>query len=275
LLLPLLAASSTFAQIEPSIEAHGGVAKWKSYRSLEFDQTWTSARGVKKDHQLFDLHSRNGVITSDKYTLGASNGEVWIKPALDALGGTPPRFYMWTPFYFFAMPFVFGDPGVVQEALGKKTFQGQEYDAVKITFKKGTGDSADDFYVAYIDPSSRQLKLVIYVVTYSALRKGKPMDQLEPHALVFDEWQGRGRPARPEALLFLRLEKRTDRGRTARRDGVFECEVRRKVARRGNVQQARRRGRRAARVGAAATYRVTAARWRPCRPRKLKTSGRL
>ena len=189
LLLPLLAASSTFAQIEPSIEAHGGVAKWKSYRSLEFDQTWTSARGVKKDHQLFDLHSRNGVITSDKYTLGASNGEVWIKPALDALGGTPPRFYMWTPFYFFAMPFVFGDPGVVQEALGKKTFQGQEYDAVKITFQKGTGDSADDFYVAYIDPSSRQLKLVIYVVTYSALRKGKPMDQLEPHALVFDEWQ--------------------------------------------------------------------------------------
>jgi hypothetical protein len=49
-----------------------------------------------------------------------SKGEVWIKPALDALGGTPPRFYMWTPFYFFGMPFVFADPGGqsdVQEGL--------------------------------------------------------------------------------------------------------------------------------------------------------------
>jgi len=142
------------------------------------------------------------VITSEKYTLGANNGEVWIKPALDALGGTPPRFYMWTPFYFFAMPFVFGDPGVVQEALGKKTFQGQEFDAVKVTFTKGTGDSSDDFYVAYVDPRSRQLKLVSYVVTYSALRKGKPMDQLEPHALVFHDWQDAGGLRVPKSGFF-------------------------------------------------------------------------
>ncbi len=129
------------------------------------------------------------MITSENYTLGAADGRVWIKPALDALSGTPPRFYMWTPFYFFGMPFVFADPGAVQEALGKKTFQGHEYDAVKVTFQKGTGDSSEDFYVAYVDPTSRQLKLVSYVVTFAALRKEKPMDQLDPHALVFEEWQ--------------------------------------------------------------------------------------
>ncbi len=142
-LLSLLFVSSALAQqLDPCLEAYGGLTKWKSYGSLEFDQTWTSAKGVKKDHQLFDLHTRSGLITSDSYTLGAANGEVWIKPALDALGGTPPRFYMWTPFYFFGMPFVFADPGALQESLGKKTFQGQEYDAVKITFQKGTGSSS-------------------------------------------------------------------------------------------------------------------------------------
>lgn len=188
-LLSLLLGSSAIAQLDPALEAHGGIAKWKSFASVEFDQTWTSAKGVKKDHQLFDLRSRDGLITSDAYTLGASKGEVWIKPALDALGGTPPRFYMWTPFYFFGMPFVFADPGVVQESLGKKMFQGQEFDAVKVTFQKGTGDSSDDFYTAYLDPKSGQMKLVSYVVTYAALRKSKPMDQLEPHALVFEEWQ--------------------------------------------------------------------------------------
>ena len=188
-LISLLLTSSAFAQLDRAFEAHGGVTKWKSFASVEFDQTWTSAKGVKKDRQLFDLRSRNGLITSEAYTLGASEGTVWIKPALDALGGTPPRFYMWTPFYFFGMPFVFADPGVVQESLGKKMFQGQEFDAVKVTFKKGIGDSSDDYYTVYLDPKSGQMKLVSYVVTYAALRKDKPMDQLEPHALVFEEWQ--------------------------------------------------------------------------------------
>lgn len=190
--LSLFVAASATAQLEPALKAHGGLEKWRSYGAVEFDHTWTSKRGVKKEHQVFDLRSRDGLITSDNYTLGATGGEVWIKPSLDALGGTPPRFYIWTPFYFFAMPFVLADPGARQESLGKKMFQGREFDAVKVTFEKGTGDSADDSYVAYINPESGELKLVIYVVTYPALRKDKPIDQLKPNALVFEEWQDAG-----------------------------------------------------------------------------------
>lgn len=184
-----LSASPSSAQIERSVEAHGGLAKWRGFASIEYDCTFENAKGTKKDHQLFNLHTRDGLITSGAYTLGASKGEVWIKPGLDALGGTPPRFYIWTPFYFFGMPFVFADPGATQESLGKKMFQGQECDAVKITYKAGTGDSPDDFYVAYLDQTTGRLKLASYVVTYAALRKGKPIAELEPHAIVFDEWQ--------------------------------------------------------------------------------------
>jgi hypothetical protein len=96
---------------------------------------------------------------------------------------------MWTPFYFFGMPFVFADPGAMAESLGKKNFQGQDYDAFKITFKKGTGDTPDDYYLIYIDPASHQLKLAAYVVTFPAMRKGRPIDQLKPHAILFKEWQ--------------------------------------------------------------------------------------
>ncbi len=180
---------SAFAQLDRCLEAHGGLGKWKTYGTVEFDLTWTSGKGTKKDHQLFNLRSREGLIRSEGYTLGAKEGEVWIKPNLGALGGIPPRFYMWTPFYFLGMPFVFADPGAITEPLGKKSFQGQEYDAVKVTFKKGTGDTPDDFYVAYVDPSTGQLKLVSYVVTYPTMRQGKPIDQLEMHAIIFKEWQ--------------------------------------------------------------------------------------
>lgn len=191
-LLPIvfLALNATvFAQLDRCLDAHGGLATWKGFGTVEYDQTWISAKGGKKDHQLFDLQSRDGLITSDHYTLGTSKGEVWIKPALDALGGMPPRFYMWTPFYFFSMPFVFADPGAMRESLGKRIFQGQEYDAVKIAFKKGTGDTPDDFYVGYVDPKTGLLKLASYIVTFPMMRKGRPIDQLEHHAIVFQEWQ--------------------------------------------------------------------------------------
>lgn len=181
--------ASSFAQLDRALEAHGGVAKWKSYGSVEFDLSWESPNGTKQDHQLFNLYTREGLITGKNYSLGASHGEVWIKPEVKALEGTPPRFYMWTPFYFFGMPFVFADPGAMREPLGKKIFQGRDYDAVRITFKKGTGDTSDDFYVAYVDRLSGQLKLVSYVVTYPTMRKGRPIEELEQHAIVFQNWQ--------------------------------------------------------------------------------------
>ena len=177
------------AQIERAIEAHGGLTRWQSYARVSYDLAYERPQGTKRDQQLFDLRTRDGLITADDYTLGAKNGEVWIKPGVDALGATPPRFYMWTPFYFFAMPFVFADPGAKHESLGRKRFEGHEYDVVKITYLAGTGDSPDDFYIAYVDPAAGRLKLAIYVVTYPELRKGKPLDELEQHAIVFEEWQ--------------------------------------------------------------------------------------
>jgi hypothetical protein len=182
-------ASSPSSQLDRCLDAHGGLAKWRSFAGVEYDLSWKTPKKKSQEHQLFNLQTRAGLITSDKYSLGTSGGEVWIKPGLDALGGPPPRFYMWTPFYFFGMPFVFGDPGTKQESLGKKSFRGQEYDAVRITFARGIGDSPDDYYVANIDPANAHLKMVYYVVTYPAMRKGRPISELKPHAIVFEEWQ--------------------------------------------------------------------------------------
>lgn len=182
-------AEPSLAQLDRSLEAHGGLQKWRSFAGVEYDLNGRFGKEPQKDHQLFDLRTRSGLITSEKYTLGSNGGEVWIKPGLDALGGTPPRFYMWTPFYFFGMPFVLADAGAKQESLGTKKFQGQEYEVVKITFAKGTGDTPDDYYVAYIDSATARLKMVYYVVTYPAMRKDRPVSELEPHAIVFEEWQ--------------------------------------------------------------------------------------
>ena len=184
-----LAALPAFGQLGETLDAHGGYEKWNAQAGVEYDLTWKSTKGDRHDHELFDLRTRDGLITSEKYSLGSSKGEVWITPGLDALGGMPPRFYLGTPFYFFAMPFVFADPGSKQESLGTKSFRGKDYDALRITFAKGTGDTPDDYYIAYLDPESNQLKLAIYIVTYPAMRQGKAIEKLDPHVIVFDEWQ--------------------------------------------------------------------------------------
>ena len=69
-----------FAQLDRCMEAHGGLAKWRSFASVEYGLAWKSAKKEQKDHQLFDLRNRSGLITSDSYTLGSSGGEVWVKP---------------------------------------------------------------------------------------------------------------------------------------------------------------------------------------------------
>ncbi len=200
--LVLTFVTPAVAQLDSCFDAHGGLAKWRGYRGVEFDQSWVSAKGTKQDHEVFDLQSRSGLITSASYTLGSSNGEVWIKPDAKALRGTPPRFYMWTPFYFFAMPFVFGDDGAIREPLGKKAYEGSEYDAVRVTYKKNAGDSPDDFYVVYVDPKSQRVKLASYVVTFPALRKGRPIELLEAHAIVFGDWQEAGGLMVPKSAKF-------------------------------------------------------------------------
>lgn len=199
-------AEKAFAQLEATFDAHGGLGLWRGYGTVEYDMVWESPRRVLKDQQTFDLHSRNGLIRGDNYLIGANGSEVWIRSSLDALGGMPPRFYVWTPFYFFAMPFVFADPGAKLEALGRRTVGGVEYDAVKITYQPGTGDSPEDYYIAHVDPKSRLLKVVAYIVTYPKLRKGRPLEELEPHALVFDQWQVAGGLSVPHTARFFHLK---------------------------------------------------------------------
>ena len=101
----------------------------------------------------------------------------------------PARFYAFTPFYFFGLPFFFADPGCKHESQGTKTLDGKEYDVVKFFYEAGIGDTPDDNYVAYFDKETHLLKLVHYIVTYPAFTGGKSPDELERQAIVYDEWQ--------------------------------------------------------------------------------------
>ncbi len=184
-----IASSNLQAQLDEALKAHGGVEAFRQFGTLQYDLKGFpfGPKAPLNDRQLFDLYSRRALITSETYRIGFDGHQVWINDP-DALA-IPARFYAFTPFYFFGLPFFFADPGCKHESLGTKTLDGNEYEVVKFFFEAGIGDTPDDNYVAYFDKETHLLKLVHYIVTYPAFSRGKSPEELERHAIVYDEWQ--------------------------------------------------------------------------------------
>lgn len=182
------------AQLEKTFEAHGGLKKWQAQKQLDVAVDFKFGPFAFKDKQMFNLQSRQMRIESAKYIIGQTGDEVWVKSdsGMNALGGMPPRFYARTPFYFFSIPFVFGDAGAQVASIGKKKFEGKEYDAIKITYKSGTGDSPNDYFIALLDAQSAQVKLISYPISYAAMRQGKSVKDATggtAYSVVYREWQ--------------------------------------------------------------------------------------
>ena len=188
-----LAAQST---LERGLLAHGGVATWQSFGLLNFELT----RDNTESHTI-DLFSRKTLNEGDGYTVGFDGELVWVAPNLEAYSGNP-RFSNGLYFYFFAMPFVFDDPGVHAQDAGQRIVSGQTYDAVEISFGEGTGSSPDDVYIAHFHPETNQLAFVLYSVTFYSQ---SPSNNL--NAIVFDEFQEAGGLQVPAKVSFYRWNK--------------------------------------------------------------------
>lgn len=145
------------------LDAHGGLERWREMRQLEFD-LYSDTTFV--DHQVIDLYNRKVLISNDLYTIGYNGDEVWYTGKENAFPGGSARFYHNLQFYFFALPFVFADPGVIHEVLEPRTFQGKEYEVMRFTYENEVGDSPEDEYIIYINPDIKQMELLLYTVTY-------------------------------------------------------------------------------------------------------------
>jgi hypothetical protein len=91
------------------------------------------------------------------------------------------RFHLLTWPYFAALPMKLADPGAHLQLLGERSLRGKVYQAVRLTFDPGVGDTPEDWYVLYRDPSSGRLAAAAYIVTYG---KSATAASKEPHAIT-------------------------------------------------------------------------------------------
>lgn len=176
--------------LDRMLNAHGGLKAWKQFDRFDYDvRDFPLGANAPFDYrQVNDLRLRRHLVTGANYTAGFDGEQAWVTPSVDSLG-VPPRFFLSGNFYFVAMPFVFGDPGLTATSLGQQTYDDQMYDVVRISFGQGIGDTHHDDYVLYIDAKTHQLRMTHFGVTYPVIRGDKPVNQAPRSALVFDRWQ--------------------------------------------------------------------------------------
>jgi hypothetical protein len=160
--------------------AHGTYEHWDTMNQLSFDLL---KKGGATETHLVDLKSRKTLISSSKFTIGFDGNDVWM----NAEGKFPiekARFYHNLYFYFYAMPFVLGDPGITYLKVDDLHFENKTYTGYKITYGSTIGDSPDDNYFIYFDKTSLQMKWLGYTVTY-----GDDKPSTEIHYIKYTDWQ--------------------------------------------------------------------------------------
>jgi hypothetical protein len=95
------------------------------------------------------------------------------------------RFHVLTWPYFVLAPLKLRDPGTRLERLGERQVQGQSFEAARLSFESGVGDTPDDWYVVYKDPGSARMHGMAYVVTFGTTTEKA---EAEPHAIVYEEF---------------------------------------------------------------------------------------
>lgn len=190
--------TSTYPEsITKVFKAHGGLDTWRAMQTLKF----TMAKDSGDEITTTDLHNRYSLIEMPKHTIGYDGQEVWLskKDTMSYKGN--PKFYYNLMFYFYAMPFVLGDDGIIYEDVEPLNFQGKSYPGIKISYEGGVGESPEDKYILYYEPETYQMAWLGYTVTYFTKEKAK-----EFHFIKYSEWQNKNGLLLPKTLTWYNYE---------------------------------------------------------------------
>ena len=155
---------------------HGGIDNWRASRTLSFNKG--------EEAHTVDLWSRKTVVNSPKYSMGFDGTNVWLSEKEPGAYRGDPSFYYNLFFYFYAMPFVLADDGIVYSEANPITFEGVSYPGIKISYEANVGTSPDDNYILYYNPTNFQMEWLAYTVTF---RSKKPSDKFS--LIRYGEWE--------------------------------------------------------------------------------------
>ena len=177
-------------------EAHGGVTNWKKQRTLSY----SIPKDKNPETHTIDLWTRNEKIETPAYTIGF-DGKPWVQEGDGEYKGNP-EFYHNLMFYFYAMPFVLADDGIIYEETKDLDFEGVSYPGIKISYNAGVGITPKDEYFIHYDAETNQMAWLGYTVTY---RSGEKSDNVK--WIRYDDWKNIDDLVLPNSISWYTVEE--------------------------------------------------------------------
>ncbi|MDP5171766.1 MAG: hypothetical protein NWR72_16075 [Bacteroidia bacterium] len=159
------------------LDSHGGIDTWRSKQSLQFDLVKESGT---ETHQI-NLWTREDKVTAPDFAMGYDGSQVWLMADTSYQGNAV--FYHNLIFYFYAMPFVLADEGIVYSETAPLVVEGKTYPGIKMSFESGVGTSDKDEYLLHYDPETYQMAWLGYTVTYFTGEKATAFNWIR-----YDDW---------------------------------------------------------------------------------------
>jgi len=178
--------------------AHGGIDQWNKMKTLAF----TMEKPNGKEVTTVDLKTRAELIDTPTHVQGYDGSSIWIKNKSDHKNdGSRAGFYRGLMMYFYAMPFIVGDDGIIYEDAEPLVFEGKTYPGILISYDAGVGSSPDDQYIIYYDADSGQMEWLGYTVTYGKDGKSKAFKFIR-----YNNWQTINGLAVPKSIDWYKYE---------------------------------------------------------------------
>lgn len=190
-------------------EKHGSLDAWRKAKVLKYK--------VNGQEHTTDLHSRKAVVKGENFSLGYDGKQVWLSQKDSTAFKGNPEFYYNLYFYFYAMPFVLADDGIVYSETTPLEFEGVKYPGFKISYEANVGVSPDDNYYIYFDPKTKQMAWLGYTVTYFSK---KPTEQF--NIIRYNDWENVNGLLLPKSITWFKKDENGVPLEPARDPIVFE-----------------------------------------------------
>lgn len=179
--------------LENILTKHGGIEHWKEMKALTFE--FVKEEGNEK-HQT-DLQNRRDRVEGANFALGNDGTNIWADTSYKGNAA----FYHNLLFYFYAMPFVLADEGIIYTEADTLHFEGKSYPGIHIAFQDGVGQVSTDEYILHYDAETYQMAFLGYTVTFKTQEKSDKFGWIH-----YNEWQSVDGFALPKSLTWCKME---------------------------------------------------------------------
>lgn len=179
------------------LDAHGGMDSWKQKRTLVYEME----KPDFTETHVIDLHTRKDRIDVGDVSMGFDGEQPWLLDTEKGFKGDV-AFYHNLMFYFYAMPFVLADDGIVYGETEDLVFEDKSYPGIAIAYESGVGTSSKDEYFIHYDPETNQMAWLGYTVTYRTGEKSEKISWIR-----YNDWNTIDGVALPNTITWYKVEE--------------------------------------------------------------------